>query len=389
MLRCRAGRSRCCVRKAAKPLEISAAKQATYIGRWLNDVQVADVAVSKTAVPTILTVGETAVYTVTVSNNGPISSTNVILTDTLSLSAQMVISPTTSQGTCTAVATPLWTVQCSLGSILVGEAVTITYAIAPEIAGALVNTVLAAGETADPNVNNNVAQVTVAVEEAATPTHTPTPTLTATPEPGSLSLRRAVLGSAGGAATGTNLRLNGTLGQSSPISGVEGSTRTLGSGYWGATLPILRMPGGGSIDWQQVDLTFPPLPPGNTIWLIPQIGMVDNLDENSTSTGISFHVEVYDETGTPVTRFTEPYTVTINYEDSAWQNAGIADENTLALVYWDESESLWQDTHPCAGCVLDTFNNQLLTLLDHATEFAVVGRSAAGELIFLPLVLRP
>ena len=55
-----------------------------------------------------MTVGDSAVYTVTVSNAGPISSTQVVLTDTLSLAAQMVITPTASQGTCAATANPLW-----------------------------------------------------------------------------------------------------------------------------------------------------------------------------------------------------------------------------------------------------------------------------------------
>ncbi|MCB8990519.1 MAG: DUF11 domain-containing protein [Ardenticatenaceae bacterium] len=354
----------------------------TFVARWLSDALVADVAVSKTAVPTTLTVGETAVYTLTISNAGPISSTNVVLTDTLSLSAQMVISPTTSQGACTAVANPLWIIQCDLGDLQVSNVVTVSYAVAPDASGSLVNTVLAAGETADPDINNNVAQVTVTVEEIP-------PTPTATPQPSSLSLSRSVLGSTGSVGTGTSLRLNSTLGQSSPISGVEGSMRTLGSGYWGATLPILRMPGGDSLNWQAIDLTFPPLPPGSTVWLIPQVGAVDNLDENSAAAGISFHVEVYDDGGTPLTNFTEPYTVTVNYEDNDWQSAGIVDEATLTLVYWDEGEATWQDTHPCSGCVLDTADNQLITLLDHATEFAVVGQTASGETVFLPVVIRP
>ncbi|MCA9974455.1 MAG: DUF11 domain-containing protein [Anaerolineales bacterium] len=350
---------------------------------------------ARTAVPTTLTVGETAVYTITVSNSGPISNTNVVLTDTLSLAAQMVISPTASQGTCTAVADPLWTVQCSLGDILVGGAVTVTYAVAPEVAGALVNVVLAAGETADPDVNNNIAQVTITVEEPATatptltPTATPTATPTVTPEPSALSLRRSVLGSAGNTAVGGGLRLHGTLGQSSPISGQEGAAHTLGSGYWEATVPILRMPGGSSINWQEIDLSFPPLPPGSTVWLIPQVGTVHNLDENLAAMDINFHVEVYDELGTPMTSFTEPYTVTINYEDLAWQAAGIEDEATITLVYRDDAEAPWQNAHPCAGCGLDTQNNQLVTLLNHATEFAVVGQTVSGESVFLPIVRRP
>ena len=182
--------------------------------------------------------------------------------------------------------------------------------------------------------------------------------------------------------------MRSTLGQAGPISGMEGVTRTLGSGYWGATLPILRLPGGGSIDWEQVDLTFPPLPPGNTVWLIPQVGTVDNLDESQSSAGISFHVEVYADDGTPLTSFSEPYTVTVTYEDNQWQDAGIVDEATITLVYYDEEDATWVDTHPCGGCLLDTDANLLVTLLDHATEFAVVGQSATDSWIFLPVTVR-
>ena len=320
----------------------------TYIGRWRGDALMADLALDKRAAPGTVTVGDSAVYTVTVSNAGPISSTQVVLTDTLSLAAQMVISPTASQGTCAATADPLWIIQCDLGDLPPGATAVVTYTIAPEVAGSLVNTALAAGQTADPDVNNNVAQATVVVEDPPTPTPSPThtPTPTATPQPSEITLRRSVLGSAGGAGSGTGLRLNGTLGQSSPIGGTGTVSRTVGSGFWGGTLPIVRMwvgpAGGGTINWSEINLTFPPLPSGATVWLIPQLGTLSNLDENAASTGISFHVEVYDQGGAPVTAFADPYEVLVTYEESQWQDAGIADEESLTLVYWDEQNAIWR-----------------------------------------------
>ncbi|MCB0021382.1 MAG: hypothetical protein KDE09_26480, partial [Anaerolineales bacterium] len=59
------------------------------------------------------------------------------------------------------------------------------------------------------------------------------------------------------------------------------------------------------------------------------------------------------------------------------------------LVYRDETSGTWVDTHPCNGCTLNIDTNELLTWLDHATEFAVTGRLADGTRIFLPIITRP
>ncbi|MCB8962459.1 MAG: hypothetical protein H6651_19260 [Ardenticatenales bacterium] len=81
--------------------------------------------------------------------------------------------------------------------------------------------------------------------------------------------------SSGGGRNGGGLQVNSTLGQSSPLGGTGTDTRTLASGYWGATLPISRLrvgpAGGGTINWSQVELTFPPQAGDATVWLIPQL----------------------------------------------------------------------------------------------------------------------
>jgi hypothetical protein len=81
--------------------------------------------------------------------------------------------------------------------------------------------------------------------------------------------------------------------------------------------------------------------------------------------------------GQPVTHFTGPFTLTLTYEDSDWQAAGISDENQLNLYCWDGSG--WVGLLPCDGCSLDIVNNQLTAVLDHLTEFGLLACSLAAD----------
>jgi thermitase len=85
-------------------------------------------------------------------------------------------------------------------------------------------------------------------------------------------------------------------------------------------------------------------------------------------------LEATDAGGNPVTQFDLPYTLTLHYQDSDWQNAGISDENNLNLYYWNGSQ--WEAILPCVGCSLDTANNVLVAVLDHFTEFGLLGEEA-------------
>jgi hypothetical protein len=87
-------------------------------------------------------------------------------------------------------------------------------------------------------------------------------------------------------------------------------------------------------------------------------------------------LEATDGQGDPVTQFDSPYTLTLLYQDSDWQDAGIEDENTLNLYHWTGSQ--WEGVLPCAGCSLDTVNNELVAVLDHFSEFSFVARSGGA-----------
>jgi hypothetical protein len=87
--------------------------------------------------------------------------------------------------------------------------------------------------------------------------------------------------------------------------------------------------------------------------------------------------------GGPVTQFDPPFTLILRYDDADWQAAGVGREEELNLYYWDGAA--WQGVLPCAGCALDTAANTLTVLLDHLTEFALLG-PAADRRILLPVV---
>ena len=62
-----------------------------------------------------------------------------------------------------------------------------------------------------------------------------------------------------------------------------------------------------------------------------------------------------------------------------WQDAGIPVEENLNLYYWNGSA--WVGVLPCAGCSLDTVNNHITAVLDHLTEFALLGSPLAAPAV--------
>jgi len=91
--------------------------------------------------------------------------------------------------------------------------------------------------------------------------------------------------------------------------------------------------------------------------------------------GASFTLEATDVYGQPVTSFADRFTITLNYQDTDWQTAGISDENSLNLYYWNGIA--WIAILPCDGCSLDTVNNRIVVELNHLTEFALLGNPLA------------
>ena len=98
--------------------------------------------------------------------------------------------------------------------------------------------------------------------------------------------------------------------------------------------------------------------------------------------GIAFSIEATDAGGNDVAHFQQPLVITISYNEADLQNAGITDEQSLNLYYWDGAP--WVAILPCAGCQIDTVQNTITVSVDHLTLFAV----RKTHRLLLPLVVR-
>lgn len=147
----------------------------------------------------------------------------------------------------------------------------------------------------------------------------------------------------------------------------------------GTTSAAIEPTTGGSLSADNGDLTLD-FPTGSVTSSTTVTYMPNPSPSNPTGdlifANMSCDLEALDAQGDPVTQFDPPYTLTLLYQDSDWQDAGIESENerTLNLYYWNGSQ--WEGILPCAGCSLDTVNNELVAVLDHFSEFGLMGDEA-------------
>lgn len=126
----------------------------------------ADLALSKSDAVDPVAQGATISYTLTVTNNGPDTADNVVVTDQLPASTTFV-SATPSQGSCSNSGN---TVTCSLGSLANGGSATVDIdATAPAADTTVTNSATVGSDTSDPNGANNSAteQTTVGTPGAS------------------------------------------------------------------------------------------------------------------------------------------------------------------------------------------------------------------------------
>ena len=95
--------------------------------------------------------------------------------------------------------------------------------------------------------------------------------------------------------------------------------------------------------------------------------------------GRVFAITAEDGQGNPVTRFDQPFTIVIGYEESDLD--GMAEED-LVLHYWNVAEERWV----YIPGVVDTEANTLTVTLDHLTDFAVL--EVPHSRVYLPALLR-
>ena len=131
------------------------------------DGPMADLSVMKNDDPDPATIGVPFTYTLTVTNNGPDTATNVIVTDTLPPGVSLG-SATLTQGTCTGTRE----VTCQLGTLEAESVATVTLSVISTTAGGLANEVQVTSSAMDPKISNNTniedtqATVPVGTEQA-------------------------------------------------------------------------------------------------------------------------------------------------------------------------------------------------------------------------------
>ena len=127
-------------------------------------VPVVDLLVNKIDSIDPLTVGDTTVYTVTVTNNGPSASENVVMTDNMPTSLVSYQSHTVSGGgTCTtvpAVGSFGGTLECSWGVIEANASETVTISVLGEAKGTIDNNVEVKSDETDNGWEANLANNT-------------------------------------------------------------------------------------------------------------------------------------------------------------------------------------------------------------------------------------
>jgi uncharacterized repeat protein (TIGR01451 family) len=97
-------------------------------------------------------------WTMVVTNNGQLDDTNVTVSDPLPQGNTFVDS-TTTQGTCTGGVS----LDCSLGTLLAGDSVTVALVTTPTITGIQTNTPVVSGDLPETDPANNTATASVLV----------------------------------------------------------------------------------------------------------------------------------------------------------------------------------------------------------------------------------
>ncbi len=113
----------------------------------------ADMAITKTANPTTVAIGQETVFTISVTNNGPAAAQNVIVTDTLP-SGLTFVNAVMTNGSFNGS-------QWTLGTMNPGNSATMQLRARMNVSGSVTNTATVSSTTQDPNLGNNSASATV------------------------------------------------------------------------------------------------------------------------------------------------------------------------------------------------------------------------------------
>ena len=123
-----------------------------------------DLAVTKVGSPNPDEVGSNITWTIVVTNNGPDTATGVTISDPIP-SGNTFVSAHSTVGACTGGAI----LNCTIGTVAVGDQVTITLVTTPTTVGTVTNTVTVVGNETETNTANNTASASVVVNQLTGP----------------------------------------------------------------------------------------------------------------------------------------------------------------------------------------------------------------------------
>ncbi len=147
------------------PLTNNTAEERTTV-RVLADMELT----SKVASPATVSLNEPFTWTVTLTNKGPGSADNVVLSDTLPATMVLTGAPTPSVGSCPTGASGQRIIKCNLGLLGNGAIATVTLPvkmISYPTGGSETNTASVATDSIDPVSGNNSGGGTVAVQRSS------------------------------------------------------------------------------------------------------------------------------------------------------------------------------------------------------------------------------
>jgi uncharacterized repeat protein (TIGR01451 family) len=121
----------------------------------------ANLVVSKSAAPTVVLAGQVVTYVMTVTNTGPSTATNVVITDVLQGNAISLTVVATSS--VDSVVTDTTGVTFTVNTLSAGGSAVMTYTVVASATGLITNTATAGAAELDSNPANNTASTTVTV----------------------------------------------------------------------------------------------------------------------------------------------------------------------------------------------------------------------------------
>jgi uncharacterized repeat protein (TIGR01451 family) len=208
-----------------------------------------ELAIVKTANVATVAAGNQVTYTLTVTNNGLASATNVLVVDDLPAGVT-IVSATSDVGTVTQTANASGEVEVAIATLNAAATATITIVVgvpAAALAGTITNSATVTGDGVDTNLTNNSASVDVEVTRQAvltlTKTDTPDPAVVGGP------LTYTIVVTNTGPSTATNVVVSDALPAGLTFNSVNSTAGTASeaSGVITATIPTLAVGGSATV----------------------------------------------------------------------------------------------------------------------------------------------